>query len=143
MKVLQYIPKRFGVFDFHPKLWENGGSKMEIRHFWKLTKFARQTPNFLENRNKNQKYKTPNLLGTYWSTFIPNLKVPSSILIDFYSFESKNSLFSSKTPIFARRHMYLDTKINFENVITLVLVGIFPFSKNWDGQCIIFYLKMK
>ena len=90
----------FYFFDFLPKFWEIRGSKTEIWHFQKLIKFARrrQTPYFLKNRDENQKTKTWDLLGTYQCTLIPNLKVPSFILIDFYSFESKKTLFWINRP---------------------------------------------
>ena len=55
----------------------------------------------------------------------------------------QKSTFLNKWLILARGRMYLDRKINFENAITLVLVGIFSFSKNWGDQYIIFYLKMQ
>ena len=41
------------------------------------------------------------------------------------------------------RTMYLDTKRETENAITLATMGVFTFSKNWDNLLDLLYQKIQ
>ena len=53
----------------------------------------------------------------------------------------KNVIFLRKMHIFALGHIYFDTKVKLWTAVTLVLVRIIQFSKNWHHQGVLLFQK--
>ena len=131
MKVLQFVPKRFGVlyfrfsFLFSKKI---GVCQANFVNFRKC-QISIFDPPFSQNIGWKSKIRKTSSLRNGLK-YLHTKFEGSIIYILTYILSSPKIDILRKTHFFAVDCMILDTKFNYQNAITLVLVGIFSFSKN-------------